>query len=72
MEYYSAIKKWKNAICNKDGPRDCHTEWSKSEREREILYDIPYMWNLIEMIQMNFLQTERGKIITSFHGVLDR
>ena len=55
-----------------DGPRDCHTEWSKSEREREILYDIPYMWNLKEMIQMNFLQTERGKIITSFHGVLDR
>ena len=21
-----------------DGPRDCHTEWSKSERERQILY----------------------------------
>ena len=29
-----------------DGPRDCHTEWSKSDREREILYDIAYMWNL--------------------------
>ena len=29
-----------------DGPRDCHTEWSKSDREGEILYDIPYMWNL--------------------------
>ena len=34
-------------ICsNMDGPRDCHTEWSKSDREREILYDIAYMWNL--------------------------
>ena len=24
----------------------CHTEWSKSDREEEISYDIPYMWNL--------------------------
>ena len=29
-----------------DGPRECHTEWSKSDREGEISYDIPYMWNL--------------------------
>ena len=29
-----------------DEPRDCHTEWSKPEREGEISYDIPYMWNL--------------------------
>ena len=29
-----------------DGPRDYHTEWSKSERERQIPYDIIYMWNL--------------------------
>ena len=35
MEYYSAIKKWDNAICsNIDGPRDYHTKWSKSEREQ--------------------------------------
>ena len=27
-------------------PWDCHTEWSKSDREGEISYDIPYMWNL--------------------------
>ena len=48
MEYYSAIKKeWNNAICsNMDGPRDYHTKWSKSERERQIPYDITYMWNL--------------------------
>ena len=27
-------KEWTNAICsNMDGPRDCHTEWSKSDRE---------------------------------------
>ena len=29
-----------------DGPKDCHTEWSKSDREGEIPYDIPYMWTL--------------------------
>ena len=26
--------------------RDYHTKWSKSERERQIPYDIIYMWNL--------------------------
>ena len=26
--------------------RHCHTEWNKSEREGEIAYDSPYMWNL--------------------------
>ena len=29
-----------------DGPRDYHTKWSKSERERQILHDITYTWNL--------------------------
>ena len=29
-----------------DRPKDCHTERSKSDREREISYDITYMWNL--------------------------
>ena len=43
--YYSAIKQNEiNAICsNVDGPRECHTEGSKSERK--ISYDITYMWN---------------------------
>ena len=27
-------------------PRDCHTEWSKSDRKREISHDIHYMQNL--------------------------
>ena len=34
------------AICNIDEPRDYYTEWSKSDRERQILYDINSMWNL--------------------------
>ena len=37
-----------NAICsNMDETRDSHTEWSKSESERQIAYDITYIWNLI-------------------------
>ena len=47
MEYYSASKKGNNSIfSNMDGPQECHTEWSKSDREGQILYNISYMWNL--------------------------
>ena len=48
VEYYSAIKEeWNNAIySNMDGPRDYHTKWNKSDRERQIEYDNTYMWNL--------------------------
>ena len=30
----------------RDGARDDHTQQSKSERERQISYDITYIWNL--------------------------
>ena len=45
MGYYSAIKKeLNNAIwCNIDVTGDCYTEWSKSEREEQILYIKAYM-----------------------------
>ena len=36
-----------------DEPRDCHTEWEKSGRERKIPHDTPYMWNLKKRVQMN-------------------
>ena len=40
-------KEWNNAICsNMDGPRDCDTEWSQSDKKRQIPHDITYMWNL--------------------------
>ena len=29
-----------------DGPRGYHTKWSKSGRERQLSWDITYMWNL--------------------------
>ena len=40
-----------------DGPRDCHTEWSKSEREKQISYDIAYMWNLEKWYRWTCLQS---------------
>ena len=40
-------KKWNKAICsNTDAPRDDHTKWSKSKRERQTLYDFAFTWNL--------------------------
>ena len=34
-------KEWNNAICRDvDRPTDCHTEWSKSEREKPTSYSI--------------------------------
>ena len=54
MEYYSAIKR--NEIVpvlldlpnggDMDGPRDRQTEWSKSEREKQISYINAYMFEL--------------------------
>ena len=40
-------KKWNWVMCNEvDGSRVCHTEWSKSEREKQTLYANTYIWNL--------------------------
>ena len=41
----SQRKEGNNAICsNMDGPRNCHNEWMKTERQ--MVYDIAYMWDL--------------------------
>ena len=36
----------KKMLIDMDGPREYHAKWSKSDRERKILYNITYMWNL--------------------------
>ena len=36
-----------------DGPRVYYTKWNKSDRERQILYDITYLWNLKKNQLMN-------------------
>ena len=48
MEYYSAIKKECTWVSSNevDEPRACYTEWSKSEREKQIPYINAYIWNL--------------------------
>ena len=40
-------KEWNFTICNNmDGLRGHYAEWNKSDRERQMLYDITYMCNL--------------------------
>ena len=52
-------KEWNNVICNNmDGPRDCHTEQSKSARERQISYDITYVCNLKKEYKWTYLQNK--------------
>ena len=55
----SRKKEWINAICSyMDGPRDYHTKGSKSEREKQISYDITYMWNLKYDTNEHIYETE--------------
>ena len=52
-------KEQNNAICsNMDGPKDCHTKWSKSDRDRQI-YDVVYTLNLKKMTQMNLITKQK-------------
>ena len=41
-----------------DEPRACYTEWSKSEREKQISYIYTYIWNLEKMVLMNLFGGE--------------
>ena len=52
-----AIKKRNWVICSEvDGPRVCDTEWSKSEREKQVMYINAYMWNLEKWYRWTSLQ----------------
>ena len=52
-------KEWYNAnYSNMDGPRDYHTMWSKSDRERQTLYNITSMWNLVNDTNKLLYKTE--------------
>ena len=41
-------------------PRAYYTEWSKSERERQIAYINAYMWNLERWYWWSYLQSSKG------------
>ena len=48
-------KKQNWVICSEvAGPRDCHTEWSKSEREKQIPYANTYIWNHLSYLVVLF------------------
>ena len=55
-------KKKRNwVICSEvDGPTACHTEWSKSEREKQIPYANTYIWNLRKKIGHEEPRGKRG------------
>ena len=43
-----------------DEPGAYYTEWSKSERERQILYINAYIWNLERPYQWSYIQGSKG------------
>ena len=47
-----------NKIMSLAATRDAHTKGSNSERERQIVYDITYMWKLKHGTSELFYQTE--------------
>ena len=50
-------KEWNWVTCRYvNGPRDCYTEWSESEREKQILYINAYMCNLEKWYRWTSLQ----------------
>ena len=50
-------RKWHWAICGDvDETRVCHTEWSKTEREKQTSYINAYMWNLEKRHWRMYLQ----------------
>ena len=52
-------KEWNDAVCSStDGPRDYHNEWSKSETERQIPYDITDLSNLKYDTKQRIYKTE--------------
>ena len=42
-----------------DGPRDYQTKWTKSNRERQISYDITHIENLKKVLQMNLFTKQK-------------
>ena len=54
VEYHKKERTW-GFYRDVDGPRVCHTEWSKSERERQILSINAYMWKLEKWYWWTFL-----------------
>ena len=51
------------------GPRDYHTKWNNADRERQISYDITYMWNFKKWYNWTYLENRnRLTDIENKHG----
>ena len=51
-------QEWNWVICrDMDGPRECHAEWSKSERAKQMSYINAYMWNLEKWYTWSYVQS---------------
>ena len=60
---FSQKKEWNSVICRDiDRPRDCHTKWNKSEREKQVSYHITYMWNLEKWYRLTYLESRNRDI----------
>ena len=63
-------------ICSEvDGPRACHTDWSKPERENQISYINVNLWNLEKWYRWTYLHgrnrdvdIENGHVDTAGEG----
>ena len=61
----SHIKEWNSAICsNMDGSIEYHASWYKSDRERQILYDITCMHEIKRCLLLG------RKVITKLDSIL--
>ena len=51
------------------GPKVCHTEESKSEREKQILYINAFMWNLEKFVDESVYRAETENRHVNTEGV---
>ena len=71
MEYNSAIKK--NEVLPFAATwidTDYHSEWSKLDRKRQILYAITHMWNLKNRTNESTYKTNKQKTLTDIENKL--
>ena len=73
MEYDSAVKKEHNRVnCSEvNEPGVYHTEWSKSERNKQISYINAYIWNLEKQYWWTFFLLGRNGDTNADNGLLD-
>ena len=56
-------KERKFVTCNNmDGLGGCYAKWNKSNKERQILYDLTYMWNLKKYNRLGNITTKENRL----------